>query len=168
MVAMMAFFFTPPGFASLNSPRSAEEIRMQFIHTFVDDAATEFSLEPALIRAVIRVESNFDHRAVSPVGARGLMQLMPPTAESLQLREALNSARPRANIRAGTKYLRSLINRFRGDLELALAAYNAGPSAVEKYGRIPPYKETQNYVKKVLAELKRERTLASNVSFAAR
>jgi soluble lytic murein transglycosylase-like protein len=172
VVAMMAFFFPPFGYASPQKPKTQldqNEARLNYIHTFVEDAAAEFALEPALIRAVIKVESNFNHKAVSPVGARGLMQLMPPTAESMELREALNSKRPRVNVRAGTKYLRAMINRFHGDLELALAAYNAGPATVERYQGIPPFPETQNYVKKVLREVVRERKLiASTFSVGAR
>jgi soluble lytic murein transglycosylase-like protein len=118
------------------------------IQKVIEDAARKFNLPTKLVKAVIKVESNFDPRAVSPKGARGLMQLMPTTAEDLGVR---NSFDIRENINGGCRYLRELLDRFDGNLKLAVAAYNAGPAAVEKYGRIPPYNETQDYVKKVLA-----------------
>ncbi len=107
-------------------------------------SADKYSLDPVLIYLVIREESGFNHRAVSRVGARGLMQLMPGTAAKLGVR---NIHDPVQNVDAGTRYLRTLIEMFNGDVNLALAAYNAGEGAVLKYGRrIPPYRETMNYV----------------------
>jgi len=100
-----------------------------------------------LIWAVIRVESGFDHRAVSRKGARGLMQLMPETAAILGVRDSFN---PRENIHAGARHLRGLMERFRYDLPLALAAYNAGERPVTSYRGIPPYPETREYVARVL------------------
>lgn len=129
--------------------------KLALIEDYIQEAAAKESLDPCLVSAVISVESNFNHRAISPVGARGLMQLMPGTADQLGFRKALNHQNPRANVLAGTKYLRNLINEFRGNVTLALAAYNAGPNAVKKYGKIPPFPETQSYVKKVWAEWKR-------------
>jgi soluble lytic murein transglycosylase len=108
--------------------------------------AREHQLQPALVKAVIAAESNFDPDAVSRRGAQGLMQLMPETAAALGVADPLQ---PLENVRAGTRYLRLMIDRY-GDLERALAAYNAGPSAVDHYGGIPPYPETRDYVQRVL------------------
>jgi soluble lytic murein transglycosylase-like protein len=111
-------------------------------------AANETAIEPALIHAVIAVESMHNPRAQSKKGAFGLMQLMPDTSRRFNV---LDKNNPKQNILAGAKYLRELLNLFNGDLPLTLAAYNAGPAAVKKYGgHIPPYKETVNYVPKVL------------------
>jgi soluble lytic murein transglycosylase-like protein len=118
------------------------------IQKIIEDAARSSGVSPQLVTAIIKVESNFNPRAVSSEGARGLMQLMPTTAEELGVR---NSFDVRENINAGCRYLKDMLDRFGGNLQLAVAAFNAGPGAVEKYGKIPPYKETQNYVKKVLA-----------------
>lgn len=113
----------------------------------VQRAATYYQLPPELIWAVIKVESDFRDQAVSRVGAQGLMQLMPSTADAIGLRDALD---PVQNILGGAYYLRRLANRFGGDLAFTLAAYNAGPTAVQRARGIPPYPETENYVRKVL------------------
>jgi soluble lytic murein transglycosylase len=109
--------------------------------------AREHQLQPALVKAVIAAESNFDPDAVSRRGAQGLMQLMPQTAAALGVADPLH---PTENVRGGTRYLRLMIDRY-GDLERALAAYNAGPHVVDRYGGIPPYPETRDYVRRVLA-----------------
>lgn len=115
--------------------------------------ATKYSVDPMLIYLVMREESGFNHRAVSRVGARGLMQLMPATAARLGVR---NIHDPVENVGAGTRYLRSLIDMFGGDINLALAGYNAGEGAVIKYGRrVPPYRETVNYVWRINAAYRR-------------
>jgi soluble lytic murein transglycosylase-like protein len=111
--------------------------------------AEKYKIDSALIKAVIKAESNFDHQAISPVGAQGLMQLMPATASQLQVEDAFH---PEKNIEGGVRYLKYLLNNYHGNIELALAAYNAGERTVAKYNnRIPPYRETKNYVKKVLS-----------------
>jgi soluble lytic murein transglycosylase-like protein len=114
----------------------------------IQDAALRYGLDPDLVAAVIRTESGFRAHAVSPKGAMGLMQLMPSTARLLGVEDVFDG---RENIFGGCRYLRSLIDQFDGDLKLALAAYNAGPEAVSRHNGIPPYRETQNYVRQVLA-----------------
>jgi len=111
-------------------------------------ASEKHNVEPALIKAIIKAESNFNHRAVSRKGARGLMQLMPATASSLQVKDSFH---PENNIEGGVKYLRYLLNYFNGNLPLALAAYNAGETAVIRHRGIPPYRETQVYVRRVMS-----------------
>nr|HDN00466.1 lytic transglycosylase domain-containing protein [Deltaproteobacteria bacterium] len=113
------------------------------------ETAIQYDLDPDLIRAIIQIESGWIPDARSPKGAIGLMQLMPETSSNLAVSNPLD---PRANIRGGTKYLSWLIERFRGNLLLALAAYNAGPKRVETYKGIPPYPETRRYVRKVLKQ----------------
>ena len=118
------------------------------IDALVQQNAATWQVEPALIKAVIANESGFNAAATSSVGAQGLMQLMPATAASLGVRDAYD---PAQNVAGGTRYLRGLLDRFNGDKRLAIAAYNAGPGAVEKYGNVPPFAETRNYVQNVLA-----------------
>jgi transglycosylase-like protein with SLT domain/uncharacterized protein DUF4124 len=113
----------------------------------IREAAGRYGVEEALIKAVIRVESGFNSRAISSKGARGLMQLMPGTASMLGVRDSFD---PRQNIDGGVRHLRGLIDRFGNDLKLALAAYNAGEQAVVTHGGIPPYRETRDYVSRIL------------------
>jgi soluble lytic murein transglycosylase-like protein len=123
-----------------NAPRAA-------IDRLIGANAAAFQVDPALIEAIVQNESGFDANATSNAGARGLMQLMPQTAASLGVRDSYD---PAQNVRGGTRYLRGLLDRF-GDVELAVAAYNAGPSAVARYGGVPPYAQTQEYVRNVMA-----------------
>jgi soluble lytic murein transglycosylase-like protein len=125
--------------ASLNAARPYEAM--------IQEHAAHYSIDPALVRAVIQVESGFNPRARSPKGAMGLMQLMPQTARDMSVVHAYD---PYENIRGGTGYLRQLLDRYNGNEQLALAAYNAGPEAVNRYGqRVPPFAETRDYVKRV-------------------
>lgn len=118
------------------------------IDSLIEQYSAKNGLDSAFVKAVIKQESGFQPKVTSHCGAMGLMQLMPATASSLGVKDAYD---PEQNIAGGTKYLKGLLDRFGGDKSLALAAYNAGPNAVAKYNGIPPYKETQNYVKNIMS-----------------
>ena len=126
--------------STLSSPTKFSEL--------IEKASEKYNIDADLISAVIKAESNFNSTAVSSCGAQGLMQLMPATAAGLGVTDSFD---PGQNIDGGVKYLRNMLNRFGGDVELALAAYNAGPGAVDQYDGIPPYQETQNYVSRILS-----------------
>jgi soluble lytic murein transglycosylase-like protein len=123
----------------------------------VSAASRTYHLDPDLVNSVIRAESGFNVRAVSPKGAQGLMQLMPQTASQLGVRNAFD---PRANVEGGTRYLRELLERYDFDLIKALAAYNAGPQRVEQYGGVPPYYETKAYVARIVRDFNKKKLAA--------
>lgn len=113
----------------------------------IEEISKEHDIDSSLVKAIVKVESNFNPRAVSPKGAQGLMQLMPKTAQRFQVHDVFN---PEDNVQGGIRYLKLLTERYEGRFDLILAAYNAGEEAVEKYGGIPPYHETIDYILKVL------------------
>ena len=114
----------------------------------INEVSNKYDVDPKLIEALVKQESGFNPNAKSKAGALGLMQLMPATAKGLGVTDPMDV---RQNIEGGVKYVKSMLNRFNGNVILALAAYNAGPNAVKKYDGVPPYKETQNYVRSILA-----------------
>jgi len=134
-------------YAKTESSTSSKKHKDSY-HPIINKKAKEHDIDPSLVTAVIKAESNGNPYAVSRKGAMGLMQLMPMTASDLQVRNPFD---PEENIDGGTRYLRYLIEKFNGNLTLALAAYNAGPKTVERYGSVPPISETRQYVKRVLA-----------------
>ena len=151
---------TTPLSSIVSGPLPSVPIRIDSFEPIIDvrhayddiiaDAAETYHLDPLMIRSVMQAESAFDAMAVSPVGALGLMQLMPEVAAELGADDPMD---PRQNIMAGARHLRQLLDSHAGNVKLALASYNAGPGNVAKYRGIPPFKETRNYVKKVTALL---------------
>lgn len=145
-------YFTnlPPATASgTKAPAApAPQVSPAPVVALIHRLASQHSMDPRLIQAIISVESNFNPQAISRAGAQGLMQLMPDTAARYQVEDPFN---PQANIEGGIRYLKDLFRMFPGDLRHVLAAYNAGERTVQQYGGIPPYPETQRYVERVLA-----------------
>jgi soluble lytic murein transglycosylase-like protein len=131
------------------------------LNELVKTASGNSRLDPDLVTSVIRAESGFNVRAVSPKGAQGLMQLMPQTSSQLGVQNAFD---PQANVEGGTRYLRELLERYNFDLIKALAAYNAGPQRVEQYGGVPPYYETKAYVARIVRDFNRKKLAANNAA----
>ncbi len=128
--------------------------------SIIQEAAARYNVDPALIRSIMHAESGFDPSAVSRAGAMGLMQLMPDVAEAFGVEHPFD---PRENIMAGARLLRELLDQYRGNLRLAIASYNAGPTAIANYGGVvPPFRETQGYVKKVTSLIANARHAANN------
>jgi len=145
-------------------PSDASVERFTRYSEWIRQAAILYQIPEELIRSIIKCESDYDPRALSPAGAQGLMQMIPATALRMQVRDAFD---PREAIFGGTRYLRVLANMFNGDLELTIAGYNAGEAAVVRYAGIPPYEETQAYVARVLTYYRRYRTSTDVVAASA-
>ena len=138
---------TSPSYQAVKKWTQLYQLGNTHFDKIIREAAKYYRLPPALIKAIIAAESSFNPKAISPAGAIGLMQLMPSTAKAMHIH---NPFSPRQSIYGGTRYIRTLTNQFNGNLIPTIASYNAGPGAVKKYGGIPPYTETQQYVEKGL------------------
>ena len=141
-----ATIYLPAESSFTGRARPAMSIDRDGVEKLVREAADRYHIDPALVRAVIETESNWNPGAVSRKGAFGLMQLIPTTAQRLGVSDAFN---PQQNVDAGVRYLKALLERYNGNLDLALAAYNAGEGAVDRAHGVPSFRETQNYVQKV-------------------
>jgi len=139
--------YNPPAISPYNKTKTVSGNGSVQIDNLIEQISVKHGVDPELVKSVIRVESGYNPRAVSPAGAMGLMQLMPQTAASLGVSDPLD---PAQNIDGGVRYLKQMLARYRGNVPLALAAYNAGPGAVDRAGGIPNYHETKGYVQKVL------------------
>jgi hypothetical protein len=135
------------------------------LNEVVNQASGRYRLDPDLVNSVIKAESGFNVRAVSPKGAQGLMQLMPGTASQLGVPNAFD---PQANVEGGTRYLRELLERYNFDLVKALAAYNAGPQRVEQFGGVPPFHETRAYVARIVKDFNKKKTAQQNAVASSR
>jgi len=133
--------------AAETAKRGAASLDRSEVRQLINQVSLEHGVDPKLVDALVRVESSYDPRAVSRKGAMGLMQLMPDTADRLEVEDPFD---PEDNVRAGVKEFSRLVDRYAGNLQLALAAYNAGEGAVARYRGIPPYSETRNYVSRIL------------------
>jgi hypothetical protein len=151
----------PPSPPSVAQPVAQVPARPVDLNETVKAASGTYQLDPDLVASVIRAESGFNVRAVSPKGAQGLMQLMPQTASQLGVQNAFD---PQANVEAGTRYLRELLERYNFDLIKALAAYNAGPQRVEQYHGVPPYYETKAYVARIVRDFNNKKKAAAKSS----
>ena len=150
------------GVEKVNSPSSGiPRKKDELFHPIIDEAASRHEVDPALVKAIIMAESSYNPRAISKKGAKGLMQLMPLTAESYGVEDAFD---PTNNIRAGVAYFRTLLNQFDGDERLALAAYNAGSKRVRQYKGVPPFEATQLYIEKVFAYYETYKTQSSLIA----
>jgi soluble lytic murein transglycosylase-like protein len=138
-------------------PSATTALTREEMHTMLASAGGEHNIDADLLASVVKAESGGRVRAISPVGARGLMQLMPKTAGELGVEDAF---RPEENIAGGTAYLDHLLTRYHNNVALALAAYNAGPAAVDRYHGVPPYRETRTYVARVIREFNRRKQMA--------
>lgn len=145
------------GFTFYCAEPSDANFESSSIDTLVEHYAKKHALDPNLVKAVMKAESNFDPDCISSAGARGLMQVMPATAAEMEIYDLFD---PSQNIAAGSRYLSQMYKRFSGNLDLTLAAYNAGPTTVDEYGGVPPYAETQKYLERVKKYFNQYRNMA--------